>query len=178
MTGLNVAKALAKMKDIQINSRELIDEWVLITYDIPVTEDGNKARSNFLKLAPKIGAIMHSRSVYLMPNTKQAQAAAVELSATIGGDVYIWTSKVDEQQAKQITSLYDKKISEKVEHLYDRIKKENELILNEKFGMADRMHRKSVNLFHQLLFSAIQRGINANTHKKLVDLESKLYKDI
>lgn len=47
MTALKVAQTIAKIKDVKINQRELVDEWLLITYDIPVTEEGKLHEVNF-----------------------------------------------------------------------------------------------------------------------------------
>lgn len=176
MTALRTAEAVARLRDVTINQRELVDEWLLITYDIPVTDEGKIARAKFLKNAPRIGAMMHSRSVYLMPNTNQAQMAAVDLSATVGGEVYIWTSKVEGEQAKQITAFYDRRIKEEIDHLNERIQKEETLILTEKYGMADRMHRKTANLYRQLLFAVAQRGSTPEVIKDLTTIENKLTK--
>lgn len=171
---LKTAKAIARLKDIQINTCELIDDWILLTYDLPVNEEGNKARGKFLKLAPKIGAMMHSRSVYLMPATSQAQVAAVELSGVANGEVYIFTSKVDEKMAKSLTNFYDNKIGEQITEIEGRIQKMEQLILNEKFGMAERMRKKSTNLYAQLLFAAAQRGVGTEVYQKLSNIEQKL----
>jgi len=174
MNGLKVAETFAKLQGIEINARELVDEWILITYDIPVTEAGKEARQKFLKNAPRIGAMMHSRSVYLMPNTQQAQLSAVELSKTVGGEVYIWTSKVNGEFAVQVTSFYDKKIQEQIETIEDRILKEEILVKDEKFGMADRMHRKTANLFTQLCFTVAQRGATSQVLQKLTKIENTI----
>ena len=115
---------------------------------------------------------MHSRSVYLMPNTQQAQLSAVELSKTVGGEVYIWTSKVEGDFAVKLTSFYDKKIQEQVETIEDRILKEEILVKDEKFGMADRMHRKTANLFTQLCFTVAQRGATSEVLQKLTKIEN------
>jgi len=170
-----VVETIARLKDITINERELINDWILITYDIPVTEEGKIARSKFLKNAPKIGAMMHSRSVYLMPNTQQSQLAAVELSATVGGEVYVWTSKVEDNKAKKITKFYDESIIKQINYLLNRIQKEEQLTLNGKHGMADRMQRKSANLYKQLLFAAAQRGVSKEVVNKLALIEAKLF---
>ena len=172
--GLKVAEAVARMKEIDLQARELVDDWILITYDIPVNDAGKEARAKFLRTAPRIGAKMHSRSVYLMPNTQQAQIAAVALAEVVGGEVYIWTSKVDEGRAKEITNFYDKSIAEEIQHIEERIQKENELILAEKYGLADRMHRKTANLYQQLLFSVAQRGASGDVVQKLTTLEAHL----
>ena len=47
--------------DLSNNVTNLVKEWILITYDLPNTVEGNKARFAFLKQAPKIGAVMHTR---------------------------------------------------------------------------------------------------------------------
>lgn len=171
---LKTAETIARLRDVTINERELVDDVILITYDIPVTEEGKEARSKFLNTAPRIGAVMHSRSVYLMPNTNQAQAAAVDLSATVGGQVYIWTSKISGERAQMITALFDKDINTRIEHLNDRIQKEEQFVLNSKFGMADRMHKKSANLYRQLLFTVAQRGADNKTLDRLMTIENKL----
>jgi hypothetical protein len=171
-----LAKAIAKLQGVEIQTRELVDEWLLITYDIPVSEEGNKARFKFLKLAPTIGAVMHSRSVYLMPNTQQAQLAGVELSKTVGGEVYMWCSKVVGGMSNEdVTRFYDRKINEQIDHIVERMEAENLLITEQKFGMADRMHRKTVNLFNQVLFSCVQRGSGADTIQRLALIEMKLF---
>ena len=173
-TGLKIAKTFAKLQGVEIKAKELVDEWILITYDIPVTEAGSDARQKFLKQAPKIGAMMHSRSVYLMPNTQQSQLAAVELSKTMGAEVYIWTSKVEGEFAEQLNVFYDKKIQDQIDTLNDRLVKEENQIKEERFGMADRMHRKTSNLFNQILFTVAQRGANSGVIQKLTTIDNKL----
>lgn len=172
---IKIAQTFAKLQGVEIHAKELVDEWLLITYDIPVTEEGKIARAEFLDLAPRIGAMMHSRSVYLMPNTQQAQLASVKLSKIAGGKVYIWTSKMEGEKAVEITRFYDRRIDEEIKNIEDRMDKEDELIKSEKLGMADRMHRKTVNLFNQVLFAAAQRGATPETIKKLTTIECKLY---
>ncbi len=175
MEGLKLAETVAKLRGVAIQTRELMNDVLLVTYDIPVTEDGKEARQKFLKIAPRIGAVMHSRSVYLMPNTQQAQMAAVELSNTVGGEVYIWTTKIEGEQAQKITAFYDKKINEQIDKIFERLDKEQKLIEGGKDGMADRMHRKSINLFNQVLFSCVQRGSGADVIDKLGRLEARLF---
>jgi DNA-binding transcriptional regulator PaaX len=174
MNGLKIAESFAKLQGVEIKARELVEEWILITYDIPVTEEGNEARLKFLKQAPRIGAMMHSRSVYLMPNTQQAQLASVELSKINGAEVYLWTAKVEGEQAVQITDFYDTKIQEQIDTINRRIAQEDALIADEKFGMADRMHRKTANLFSQSCFTVAQRGATAKIIEKLTKIENKL----
>ena len=171
---LKVAETFTKLQGIEIDARELVEEWILITYDIPVTDEGKEARLKFLKTAPRIGAMMHSRSVYLMPDTQQAQLASVELSKIDGAEVYLWTSKVDGDQAVQLTDFYDKKIQEQIETIDQRIIQEEILVKDEKFGMADRMHRKTSNLFSQICFTVTQRGATSQVIQKLTKIKNKI----
>lgn len=176
MSGLKLAQAIAKIQGVEIHPRELVDEWILLTYDIPVNEEGNKSRYKWLKLAPRIGAVMHSRSVYLMPNTSQAQLAGVELSKTIGATVYMWTSKVVAGMTNaDVTAFYDSKINEQIDEINSRMEAEGLLITEQKMGMAERMHKKTVNLFAQALFAVAQRGSGANVIQRLMTIEMKLF---
>ena len=109
-----------------------------------------------------------------MPNTSQAQIAAVELSSTVGGEVYIWTSKLEGPQAKAVTNFYDHKIQVEIERIENRIRKMDQLTLSGKHGMSDRMRKKSGNLYTQLLFAVAQRGANPKIIQALTNLENRL----
>jgi hypothetical protein len=169
---LSRAKILAKFAGIEFKARELVDEWILVTYDLPATEEGNKARQDFLRLAPRIGAIMHTKSVYLMPNTNECQTATVALAKI--GNVFIWTSKPNsEAGAKEVTDLYDAKIKAEIKKLEDRTKQIRKNMANDKNGMANRMIEKTIDIFNNSVFSAIQRG-NADIYNKLVSMRDEL----
>jgi hypothetical protein len=176
MNGLKIAESFAKLQGVKINAQELIEEWILIEYDIPspVSFASKRARKKFLKSASRIGAMRHSRSVYLMPNTPQAQLASVELSKTIGAGVYLWPSKVEGKQAVQITDFYDKKIQEQIDTIRQRLEKEDILVKGEKFGMADRMHRKTTSLFSQVCFAVAQRGATSQIIQELTKVEKEI----
>ena len=173
MTQLRTAETLARLQGIKINEREIVDNWILITYDLPGTEEGNKARGKFLKEAPRFGAVMHSRSVYLMPLTDEAQIAAVNLSKVKAGLVYVWTSKVDPEQAQTLTKFYDVKLKMQIEFIQNRIKKMEKLELDGKDGLANRMKIKTTRLFNQLLFAVAQRG-SSEVFNDLLNLEKQL----
>ena len=42
----SIAQMLAKLEGIKFEPKELIDDWILLTYDIPAGSEGNKARLN------------------------------------------------------------------------------------------------------------------------------------
>lgn len=169
---LTRAKILAKFAGIEFKARELVDEWILVTYDLPATEAGNKARQDFLRLAPRIGAVMHTKSVYLMPNTNECQIATVDLAKI--GNVYIWTSRAnDEASKKDLTDLYDERIKKGVKELEDRMKQIRKNMADEKNGMANRMIEKTIDIFNNSVFSVIQRG-NADLYNTLVAMRTEL----
>jgi hypothetical protein len=169
---LTRAKILAKFAGIEFKARELVDEWILVTYDLPATDEGNKARQDFLRLAPRIGAIMHTKSVYLMPNTNECQTATVDLAKI--GNVFIWTSKPNsEASKKEVTDLYDAKIKAEIKKLEDRTKQIRKNMADKKNGMANRMIEKTIDIFNNSVFSAVQRG-NADIYNKLVAMRDEL----
>lgn len=158
---LGLAKLLARLDGFKINIKTLQEDWILLTYDLPVGEEGNKARYKFLSNVSRLGAVMHTRSVYLMPLTDDAQTAAFELSKTIGGKAFIWTSKVtDPVKAKELTDFYDQQIYGQVVDIRERIKLIREHRECNRHGMADRMVKKTVEIFNSTLFAVSQRGSN------------------
>ena len=169
---LTRAKILAKFAGIEFKARELVDEWILVTYDLPATDAGNKARQDFLKLAPRIGAVMHTKSVYLMPNTNECQIATVDLAKI--GNVYIWTSRAnDEASKKDLTDLYDDRIKKGVKEIKDRMTSIRKHMDKEQNGMANRMVEKTIDIFNNSVFSVVQRG-NAELYNMLVMMRDEL----
>jgi hypothetical protein len=169
---LTRAKILAKFAGIEFKARELVDEWILVTYDLPATDEGNKARQDFLRLAPRIGAVMHTKSVYLMPNTNECQTATVDLAKI--GDVYIWTSRANDEVAKkQLTDLYDDRIKDGIKTIRDRMSAIRKHMEKDKDGMANRMVEKTIDIFNNSVFSVVQRG-NAELYNLLVTMREEL----
>lgn len=173
----SLAQMLAKFEGIKFEPKELVDNWLLLTYDLPANEEGGKARYAFMKKAPKIGAVMHTRSVYLIPWSEKAELAALEV--TKHGTAFLWTSAVtDEDKKKEVTEFYDKSINEKLDEAEDRInrikdhQKENEL------RSANRMIRKTGEFIGDAANSALLRqSIPLMTralelYKKLMEVNS------
>ncbi len=44
-------EVMARLTDSKIDAREICEKWLLITYDIPKTDEGDKARREFLNNA-------------------------------------------------------------------------------------------------------------------------------
>jgi hypothetical protein len=169
---LQRATFLSKLSNTPFNPRELVDDWILITYDIPATEEGNLARQKFLKLAPKLGAVMHTKSVYLMPRTNECELATVELSKI--GKVYVWYSKAkDDKDKRELNNLYDARISEMLDELKVRLEKTQKHIKEDKDGIANRMMDRNEELFESIVFSVAQRG-NKEIYNKLESIHNRL----
>lgn len=117
---LKMAEALS---NVELQVREVCDQWILITYDLPNTDEGQKARSKFLRRAESIGAVQHTESVYLMPWTPESEMYAVEVASI--GRAFLWVSSIkDENRAKEITDDYDAKVeSGLIKYVRERIKK-------------------------------------------------------
>lgn len=163
---LELAKMMAKLGDIEFQHRDLVDQWILITYDLPVTPEGNKIRHDFLKAAPKMGAVMQNKSVYLMPLTKATEMAALDLSKANGGKVYVFTSAaMDEEINKNLTATYDARVMETIATIERRIAKIKQHVKDEKYRFARMMLKKTVVYFNNAMYSTAQRGSGTLFHK-------------
>ena len=174
MAKLKKAAMLAVLEGIEsIQERELVKDWLLITYDLPVTEEGNKARGHFLQTAPRLGAMMHTRSVYFMPQTQLSELAALELSKIEHAKVFVWTSSMDDLKAKELTELYDSRIRDEITTIEERIKNARKHVAKEQWGMAGRMMPNTIEAFNTTLYTAIQRG-----SREIIDELTKLRQEI
>jgi hypothetical protein len=152
----SVAQMLAKLEGIKFEPKELINDWILLTYDIPAGAEGNKARYEFIKHTNRIGAVMHTRSVYLMPWSEEAEIAA--LKVTKAGQAYLWqTHARNEEKQKELTSFYDKEINERLDDIRHRIYRINLHFENEEYVPANRMIKKTGELLNDIVTAATFR---------------------
>ncbi len=115
-------KVMARLSGIKLEVRDIVNEWLLITYDIPKSPEGDKARIKFLNRAKVIGATQHTASVYLMPWTPEAELLAFEV-ATVG-HACVWTSKPsDVKQAVELTEVYDDDLEKLLDGIAVRLDK-------------------------------------------------------
>ena len=150
-------EVLAKMSDIAIGVREMCNEWLLITYDIPHTPDGDIARRNFLAHAHAIGATRHTDSVYLMPFTPESEALALRLATA--GKVVVWTSKTTNPElAKEVTRNYDENLSPLFEAIEERIDKILDHLMNQRKKRAAKMLDKTGEMLDNLDGTVARRG--------------------
>ena len=153
----SIAAMLAKFEGIKFEPKELVDNWLLLTYDLPATVEGNKARYTFTKKAPKIGAVMHTRSVYLIPWSEQAEMAAFEV--TKAGIAFLWTSTVtNAEKKKEVTEFYDKSISKMLDEAENRISRIKQHIKDKELRSANRMIRKTGEFISDAANAALLRS--------------------
>lgn len=104
------------MADVEV--KLLIQDFVLITYDIPAKE--KKLRREFLKAASALGAEIYTESVYLLPYTDQAMELAAELESA--GHAVVWRAyQPDEQKALEINVKYEQGIKDRCMAIQTRL---------------------------------------------------------
>jgi hypothetical protein len=150
-------EVMARMTDTEIEAREICDKWLLITYDIPHNEQGDKARSEFLMRARLIGATRHTDSVYLMPWTQHAEVLALQLARA--GEVCVWTSQTtDEAKAAEITRNYDRGIQPQLDEISGRVDKITEYLNKGWEKRAQKMVDKTERMLDNMEQAIIRRG--------------------
>lgn len=150
-------EVMAGLTDTVIETRELVDKWLLITYDLPHNEAGDKARREFLLKARAIGATRHTDSVYLLPWTPVAETLSLQLARI--GEVVLWTSKTtEESKAQEITRSYDKGLEPILDEIAERIDRINEYLDKRYFKRANKMMEKTERLLDQVGQAIERRG--------------------
>lgn len=154
---LSFLEVLATMTGVQIKTRGLASDWLLLTYDLPTSEEGNQARRDFLTRAPALGAVQHTESVYILP-WSQATASAV-LSLAEAGDVFVWYAKPGtEAQAESLSRQYDEGLRAHVEVLEERTSRILEHAKAGKLKLAENMLDRTWPTVDGLARSAGVRG--------------------
>jgi vancomycin resistance protein YoaR len=116
-------EVLARMKDSKLQVRDVVTDWLLLTYDIPHNEAGDKARQQFLIDASAIGATRHTDSVYLMPDSPEAKVLALKLADTKGGEVIVWCNAQPLNHQAEVSAAYDNALRQMVREISGRLDK-------------------------------------------------------
>lgn len=154
MADMNTGKLMAALEGREFPHREIVDKWLLVTYDIPINRKG--VRYAFLKKAFALGAKQHTRSVYLMPHTREAEIAIYRLSRE--AEAYVWTAAPTEGLAAELTKFYDGLLQKDIDELETRAV---EIAEHQKAGhqkQADRMLRTGMTRATELLLNCARRG--------------------
>jgi len=150
-------EVMGRMTDTKIVAKEICGKWILITYDLPNTEEGNKMRYKFYGEAQRIGATQQTESVYFMPWTPEAEMLALELS--MAGKCIIWTADVrNEDHAKDLTDRYDAGLRPILKEIETRVDKIIFHIDNNHPGIAKGMVDKTDEMITNLENAIVRRG--------------------
>jgi hypothetical protein len=106
------------MAEAKAEVKELIQDFVLINYDIPATE--KKLRREFLKKAAQMGAEQYTESVYLLPFSEKALEMANELESA--GHAVVWSAhQHNVETAVKINVKYEQGIIDRCEAISQRL---------------------------------------------------------
>lgn len=104
--------------------REIEANWILVAYDIPV--EAGSLRKRVLRRLHSLGALQFTESVYYMPYTEAGIDAAREISG--GGTLFVWSSKVEEEDARLLTGRFATDIASAVEALESKVWRAEDLL--------------------------------------------------
>jgi CRISPR/Cas system-associated protein endoribonuclease Cas2 len=156
MTTLEV---MARITDNKIETREFIDEWLLLTFDIPTTKEGNKARTEFYKKAYALGAVMNTESVYLAPWSAEAELMAMELANVSNSRVIVWSrAKTTAEQSHEITRRYDAGLRKILKLVEKRIDALEYMVQKQYYKKAQRFTIKTERLMDTAEKAIARRG--------------------
>jgi len=151
-------EVLARMTDSKIQIRDIVDNWILISYDIPNTEEGNQARQHFLKEASAIGAVQHTESCYLIPDSPDAQILALNLAKTGGGEVIVWGKAEPLNHKEEVTARYDAKLEPLMDEIIERLDKMDAYRFTNKQKRVIKMIPKTERLIQNAEAAISRRG--------------------
>lgn len=150
---------MARLTDSPLTIKTFIDSWILLTFDLPHNEEGDRARREFLANAKRLGAVMHTESVYYMPFTQAASLTALEMAKVKGGEVHVWYSQTpDEQKAIELTKDYDERLVPEITKLDERGQKIMGHIGEGHYEMAKKMLDNTWDTVNGLAKAVAARG--------------------
>ncbi len=172
VTKLEELSFLAKLAEINMETVEIVSQWLLITYDLPHTPEGDKARRNFLNQASLIGATQHTASVYYMPWSIEAECLAMDLAKI--GKACVWTSKPAETlDCEKLTEQYDKNLEKLLDEMVETIGKIDKHF---KRGHEKQVRRMALKAKQRLrkLFEAVKRRGSQSILIYAISIERRL----
>ncbi|MFH1485552.1 MAG: hypothetical protein ABIH46_05730 [Chloroflexota bacterium] len=167
-----VLEAASIIMEVPVEIKEIISDWILLTYDLPTNEAGNKARYEFLKEAPRAGFAQHTESVYLAPWTEDASFAILKLAEV--GKLFVWYTTVsDPEKARELTRHYDQEVLSWLDDLDARLERIWGHIDNRRFKLAGRMIERTLRMMKEL-GEVIERRGSARLREELDRLQKAL----
>lgn len=151
-------ETMARMTDSKIKVQDVVDKWLLLTYDLPHSEEGDKARALFLARAAAIGATRHTDSVYLLPWSPEAEALALSISKVEGGQVIAWAKAEPLMNKEEITQNYDNGLKPLLKEISVRLDKMDAYSFNNSQKRVIQMTPKTERLLDNAEAAIIRRG--------------------
>ena len=144
---------------IPLEVKDFHDSWLLLTYDLPNTPEGIKARSTFLNKARWLGAVQFNESVYMVPWTPAANGIIASLAGVDHSDIAVFKTNVeDKTQVVTMTNKYDATMTKAIDSLIPRVAKIFDHAKNERPGRVKQMAKKTWEQINSLIIMAANRG--------------------
>jgi len=88
-----------------MREKEILQDWILVTYDIPRGREGHALRHWLIRKIREMGGMMFTESVYYLPHSEKAYDAIARLRGR--AKCYVWrTSLKEREDAKELTRRY------------------------------------------------------------------------
>jgi len=88
-----------------MREKEILHNWVLITYDIPRGKLGHALRHWLIRKLRELGAMPYTESVWYLPYSQKAYEAIERLAGR--AKFYVWRASLKEREdAKELTRKY------------------------------------------------------------------------
>jgi hypothetical protein len=149
---------MARISDSKIETREIVKNWLLLCFDIPVTPEGIKMRNEFYKETARLGAVQCTESNYLCPWTSEVEAMALKLADVSNSRVIVWSAQTSESQAEEITKRYDAGLKPRIKEIEERIEHLNYLIEHKQYGRAKNYTEVTERLLIEMEHAVVNRG--------------------
>ena len=102
---------------------------------------------------------MHTESVYMIPNTGQANSIIAKMASVDEANICVFYSEVkDESWVSRLTKKYDHSIRESLNTLQKRVEKMEDHASEEKYGLVRRMSRTTWEFIDGLTVAAAVYG--------------------
>lgn len=155
---------------MKMQVKEIIEDYVLITYDIPAK--AKQLRASFLKEAKAIGAEPDTASVYLIPYGEKAMELASKLESAGHASVWGPAHLPNKEKAMDKTVKYSDHIQIRCQVIEQRLARIQEHILAGRLGVAKKMGVKTGDLLQQL--EQIRESFNPDWFK--VEIKKLVFK--
>lgn len=140
--------------------KEVSNNFLLLTYDIPNTAEGAKIRGNFLHSARRLGFVQYTESVYFNPNPQgDSVLSLMSLSRESGVKAIVWHGRLfDKLQEQMLMSLYDITLSKWLDEIDERNRITSNHLLKDHVGLAKRMIKLTLQTVSDLDFIVQSRA--------------------